>query len=334
MSNINWNQFLNNNYNNFQNANNVANTTNTSLNQNGTNLVQQQKTPLEVLLPNYIAQLANTSNELAELNRQQTVDMLKELLKMPKNFDKLLEQLTTMQMNSEQQITKTALLLLASRINLSQLADLLKGSSKEAMTNLYRMLAQFNQMGVSIKDEQLSQISKLISFISASSSSDVQSLRSTMLMYLPWLPLTDPDAFKLEISSKGAIESSIVEDSVTVLIATENYGNIKAFIYKTGDDSINLELNSSQTFPQKVFVDLMKEEAKKHSVNINYILSVNEIFNKEKNEKSQTQVYMNTSPGVNPFLLLMSNNVIRIIHETDSKENLRIQRKERTDGKS
>ena len=189
---------------------------------------QPQKTPLDVLLPNYIAQLSQTSTELADLNQQQTVKMLKELLQMPKNFEQFLTQLTTQNMpqGQQQQVVQTALLLLASHMNMQQLSSLLQNSSKEAMTNLYQMLAQYNQLGMSFKDEQLGQLSKLISFIAASSSSDVQSLRSTMLMYLPWLPLTDPNAFKLDIGKSGADDGGASNDSVTVLIATENYGNI------------------------------------------------------------------------------------------------------------
>ena len=333
MSNINWSQFLNN----FQNGFNGMNTNgiqNTPLNPTPQPLGQQQQTPLDVLLPGYIAQLSQTKSELKELDQQQTVKMLKELLNMPKNFDKLMEQLTTPNSNmqpAQQQAVKTALMLLASNLNLSQLSNLLQNSSKDAMTNLYQMLAQYNQIGISIKDEQLGQISKLISFISASSTSDVQSLKSTMLMYLPWLPLTDPNAFKLEIGQGGSDGGESDSDSVTVMIATENYGNISAYILKTEEDGIKIQAVSSQTFPLKDFITLMKEESKKYGININFETATKEAFNKEKNEHSQTQVYMNTSPGVNPFLLLISNSLIKNVHLIDSKENLRMLRKEKID---
>ena len=78
----------------------------------------------------------------------------------------------------------------------------------------------------------------------------------------------------------------------------------------------------------------MQEESIKYSININFLFSVKELFNKDKNEKTKTQVCMNTSPGVNPFLLLISNAVIKKVHIIDVKENLREQRKEKLDGKS
>ena len=328
MSNINWSQILTN----FASGmnNNVSNFVNKNANLLGAGPQMynppQQQAPQPQILPQTTQQLAQTTAELALLNQQQTANMLKDLLQMPKNFEQLLTQLSTMPKAEAQQ---TALMLLASSLNTSQLASMLQTNSKEAMTNLYKMLAQFNQLGLSIKDEQTSELSKLISLVSASATSDVQSLRTTMLMYLPWLPLTDPNAFKLEIASAGADGGVGADDFITLLISTENYGNIQATIYKTEQDGIKIELTTSQTFPQKDFVELMKEESKKHNININLLLAIKEAFNKKKEEKSETQVFMNTSPGINPFLLLISNTVIKHIHTIDYKENLREQRKEK-----
>ena len=328
MSNINWSQILTN----FASGmnNNVSNFVNKNANLLGAGPQMynppQQQAPQPQILPQTTQQLAQTTAELALLNQQQTANMLKDLLQMPKNFEQLLTQLSTMPKAEGQQ---TALMLLASSLNTSQLASMLQTNSKEAMTNLYKMLAQFNQLGLSIKDEQTSELSKLISLVSASATSDVQSLRTTMLMYLPWLPLTDPNAFKLEISSAGADGGVGADDFITLLISTENYGNIQATIYKTEQDGIKIELTTSQTFPQKDFVELMKEESKKHNININLLLAIKETFNKKQEEKSETQVFMNTSPGINPFLLLISNTVIKHVHTIDYKENLREQRKEK-----
>lgn len=325
MTNINFNQFSNNFSNNYNgiNTNNVQN--NIPLNNNPAP-IQQQSTPLEVLFPNYIAQLQQTTSELASLNQQQTINMLKELLQFPKNFEQLLTQLLS---DSQQSNTQNLLLLLSSCLDLSKLSSLLQTNSKEALTNLYQMLAQYNQIGVSIKDEQLNQFTKLISLISASSSSDIQSLKTVMQMYLPWLPLTDPNAFKLEISSSGTNGSDSSDDFVTILISTENFGNLQTNIYKTDNDGIKIDLISSETFPQKEFTILMKEESVKYNININFDLSQKEVFNKDKKEKSDMQICMNTSPGVNMFLILISNAVIKNVHIIDSKENLKEQRKEK-----
>ena len=258
--------------------------------------------------------------------------MLKELLQLPKNIEQLLAQLTTKDTQINQ---KTALLLLASHLNINDLSSLLKTNSKDALNNLYQMLAQYNQAGVSVKGDQLNDLAKLISLVSTATTSDVQTLKTTLLMYLPWLPLTDPNAFKLEIGNSGADSAIGSDDSVSILISTEHYGNLQADVYKTQEDGIKIQLISSQTFPQKDFIIFMQEESKKYNININLDMAQKEAFNKDKIKKSETQVFFNTSPGVNPFLIAISCSVIKCVHLIDEKEKLKEQRKEKLDnGKS
>lgn len=333
MSNINWGQIISN----FASAmnNNVARFASKNANLLGAspqmyNPPQTPKTPQQVL-PQTTQQLAQTTAELALLNQQQNTNMLKDLLKLPKNFEQLLTQISTMPDKATQ---KTALLLLTSTLNTAELSALLQNSSKDAMSNLYKMLAQFNQVGMTMKDEQTSELSKLISFVAASATSDVQAVRTTMLMYLPWLPLTDPNAFKLEIANNGGDEAKENDDYISIMIQTENYGNLQADIYRTKEDGILIQITSSETFPQKDFIQLMNEESKKYSVDINLDMAQKEAFNKDKNEKKQTEIFINVSSGINPFLLLISNSVIKTIHTIDEKENLREQRKEKINGES
>lgn len=331
-------------FNNFQNGfnfhqqNNIPTPSNAPVNQVN-NLVpsslQNQNKPATLLnvLTNTAIQLQSTAKELASLNEQQTVNMVKDLLKFPKQFEQLISRLTT---DVKLTNSQTAILLLSSNMNLPQLSQLIQNSSKEAMSNLYKMLADYNKLGVSMKDEQLSHITKIISFISASSASDVQSLKTTMLMYLPWLPLTNPETFKLEIGSNSDNNSEAIGlDSVGVLLSTKNYGNLQAQILKTDEDGIKIEVISSETFPLQDFVELMKLESKRYSININFDLAKKPEFNKDNVQKSETEVFLNTSPGVNPFLLLISNSLIKNVHELDEKETEKWQQKENMEnGKS
>ncbi len=323
MTNINPFQFTNSFINGYNTAR-TANAQNNTVLQNGQNENAVLNQPSQTILPKTMQQLSQTTAELAMLDNQQTIDMLKQLLNMPKNFEQLLSQLTSSKDGINQSL---GLLLLAANTDLSALSNLLKNNSKEAMTNLYQMLAQYNKIGMNLKDELISDITKYISFVAASSNNDVQTLKAAILMYLPWLPLTDPNAFKLEIGNKGGSDDNAGDDYISILITTVNYGNLQADVYKTAQDGIKIQLISSQTFPQKEFTVLMQEESKKYSININFELAVKESFNKEKAEKSNTQIYMNTSPGVNPFLLLISNALIKNVHIIDSKEDLREKRK-------
>ncbi len=323
MSNINLGQFFNNLSSNIGRMA-ADSLQNAAMQENSAYTEQQINANMKTLFPNTTAQLSQTAAELALLNQSQTINMVKDLLNMPKNMEQLISQLTLFSANSSQ----TAELLLSSNLDLSQLSSLLQNSSKTALTNLYQLVAQYNQLGMSLKDEQLGEISKLISFVSASSSSDVQSLKTSLLLYLPWLPLTDPDAFKLSVEENQTSSGSAGEDSVTVLISTKNYGNLQCSILKTKEDGINIDITSSETFPRNDLTSLMQEESKKYNVNINIEYTVKASFNKEKNEP-KTQVCMNISSGLNPFLIIISCSVIKNVHLIDSKENLRELRKEK-----
>lgn len=283
----------------------------------------------DILFPKTAEQLAKTTAELELLDMKQTNQMLKELLKFPKNFDNLIEQIAVKQQSTNQQ---TALMLLSSTIDMSKLSSLLQNGSKDAINNIYQLLAQYNQIGITVKEEQVSQITKLLSVVSSSVSSDTQSMRTIMLMYLPWLPLNDPNIFKFDISKKSSDGGGDCIDEVSVLIKTENYGNLKADILKTDEDGIKIALATSETFPQKDFELLMKEESRKNNININITFSKKASFNRKiEEELKKTQVCMNTSPGVNPFLILISSAVIRHVHFIDSKDSIRELRKERMD---
>ena len=287
MSNINWGNFLNNFSNNFNrvsqsNAQNAQNTQNVANQQSAQTNQQTAYYVAEPFLPQTTAQLNQTMAHLANLTQQQTVNMLKDLMNFPKNFEQLLTQLTT---NSTAVNKEAFLLMLASTIDMSKLSAMLQNNSKEATSNLYQLLAQYNQLGLSLKDEQLNQLTKMIAFVAASSTSDVQTLKTTMLMYLPWLPLTNPEALELKMYSEDG-SNKISDDSISIFIQTENYGNVQADVYKTDKDGIKINIISSETFPQKDFENLMRDESRKHSININLDMAIKEAFSKEKQEKS------------------------------------------------
>ncbi len=330
MTNINPFQFINS----FINGYNTAKMSDFNSGLIGKNAGQNNSQDLtfQNILPQTTEQLSKATAELSSLNPQDTINMLKELLNFPKNIEQFLSNLAD---KSKDINMNTALLLLSSNLDINALSKLLQTNSKEALSNLYQMLAQFNQMGLTLKDEQMTEISKLIAFVSSSSVSEVQSMKTLMLMYLPWLPLTDPNAFKLEIEKKANDDVKGSDDSVTILIATENYGNLQADVYKTDKDGILVSLITSQTFPHNELLVLMKEESKKYNININFDIAVKETFNKKEHDKFEHQVSINTAPGVNLFLLLISNSLIKNVHIVDSKQNLREKRKEMLDnGKS
>ena len=276
--------------------------------------------------PNTTMQLSQTMAELSLLNRTQTINMLKELLNFPKSMEQLISQLAIKEGDTN---AKVLTLISLSNIDLSELKTLIQSSAKEGITKLYKMVAEYNAIGIRIKEEQINEITKLITYISSVSNSEIQSIKTAITMYLPWLPLTDPEAFKLEITEKGGEKERENIDTITVLISTINYGNVQFKIYEIERNKILIDMSVSEKFPQKELISKIKEENKKNNVNIEAEIRVKRIENKDKNKERETKVYMNINKGIKANILVITTNIINKIHIIDKKEELRERREEK-----
>ena len=260
--------------------------------------------------------------EVSELEQQQTTQMVKELYQLPKELTEFLQLAT--KSNPKNPIGD----LLLAFLDLGDLSVLLQQNGKTALSKLFQMIAEFNRLGVQMKSQEITELAKLINTaIRQTTSTDVQTLKTVMLLYLPWLPLTDNEAFKLEITQKKEEEVSDSEDSITLLITTVNYYNVQASIVKNGQESVNVNVICSEEFPSSELQSGLDEKSVKFNVPINYEAKIQENQPKEKNEERKMKIFMNTSPGVNPFLLLIANSVLNIVHKIDDMDSLREKRK-------
>ena len=258
--------------------------------------------------------------EVNQLEQQQTTQMIKELFKLPKEITDFLQQAVNQGKNSEVRE------LLSVLIDLNQLSGMLQQNGKSALSNLYRIIAEYNRLGVSMKGQEITELAKMINTaIRQVTLTEVQTLKTVMLLYLPWLPLTDSEAFKLEITEKKEENASDSEDNITLLISTVNYSNLQAAISKTGQESVNVNVICSEDFPSNDLKNGLDEKSMKFNVPINFESKVHETP-KAKNEERKMKIFMNTSPGVNPFLLLIANSVLNIVHNIDDMNTLREQR--------
>ena len=100
-------------------------------------------------------------------------------------------------------------------------------------------------------NEQINETLKIInSCVSmAESGNPAQTLKSLMLLYLPWLPLNEGVGFDLEVETeKGENESN--NSKLTVLIQTVNYGNVKGVFTLTTSNSVDIYILCSEDFPK------------------------------------------------------------------------------------
>lgn len=237
---------------------------------------------------------------------------MKDLMNLPKEME---EVLVMLQNNSKSagDISK----ILATNIDVSTLAELMQKNGKEAMNKIILTMAEASRQGIT----DTSQLKDAIKYINASvsvASKDNPSLivKNFMLLYLPWLPLREGVDFDLEIenSSKG---DGGEETSVTILISTINYGNVKITIIQEAQNSITIIINCCEEFPKQELLKRINSESESHAIHSSVAFEQNSAKPAEIPTR-QAKVSLSDMNQVNPYLLLMANALIRNTIELDN----------------
>ena len=245
------------------------------------------------------------------LENLETALYVKDLMKLPKDMKELL---TFIQKNIE--TTPETAKLLTTNIDLNQISLLLQKNGKEAVNKLVMAMSEAAKQGIT----DLSEIKDTMKLINASISAagdknPAATLKSLMLLYLPWLPLQESVGFDLEIEeSQGGAEDS--ESSLTIMISTKNYGNIRATLVLTDGNNVSVFINCSETFPKEELLKRIKSEDKKHSLQSNIVFE-QKAMKQDENTTLQAKISMSNSKEISPFLLLMAHSVIKHTIEMD-----------------
>ena len=194
-------------------------------------------------------------------------------------------------------------------INLSEIAALIQANGKDAITKLILTMASAAKQGVS-DVSQLKDTAKLInaSIALASQENPTQTLKTLMLLYLPWLPLADGAGFDLEIEAGSSGEEN---DSVLVItITTINFGNITATLILETSNSVHVNISCTEEFPKDELMLRIQGEEKHYSMQS--VISFETVSSKPANiEQTKAKINMSSTNEINPYLLLMAHAIIR-----------------------
>lgn len=274
-------------------------------------IVNKSPSPETTILRNFNALTLSElkMNNFASLERGL---YMKNLMNLPKEMEEVL----VLIQNNAAKTTESAKLL-TQNINLEILAELIQQGGKEALNKLVMVMANASRQGLT----DVSQIKDAIKFInnSVSVAGDMnpeKTLKTFMLLYLPWLPLQEGVDFDLEIEgSQGGGEDS--ELSITILISTRNYGNIKVTLILVKGSSMSIFINCSDDFPKEELLKRLNAESKNHTIQSEIIFDQKPV-KKSETETPQAKISMSNLSEVNPFMLLMANAVIRHTIELDN----------------
>lgn len=276
------------------------------------NLKPNPKSPILVVNTFAIQQMPLQTMQMNHLEALDRALYVKDLMNLPKDLSQLLN---SIQKNVAQAEEMPAMF---SKININQIALLLQQNGKEAVNKLIMTMANASKQGIT----DFSQIKDAIKLINASVSTagqnnPAQTLKSLMLLYLPWLPLQESVGFDLEIeTAQGKSDDS--ESYITIMISTKNYGNIKVTLFLVGGNSVNILVNCSDNFPKDELLKRLKVESKNHSIQSSVVFEQKTI-KQDENAARQAKINLSNAKDVNPFLLLMAQAVIRHTIEIDTE---------------
>lgn len=195
-------------------------------------------------------------------------------------------------------------------INLGDIAALIQTNGKDAITKLILTMANASKQGITDLS-QLKETAKLInaSVALVSAENPQQTLKTLLLLYLPWLPLQEGTDFDLEIGS--AEDTSETQSVLIVTITTINFGVLKATLMLENSNSVHVSVECSKEFPKQELLQRIQDEEKSYSMQSD--ISFNEKTSNPKSDENQTKPKVNMSSNyeINPYLLLMAHSIIR-----------------------
>ena len=151
----------------------------------------------------------------------------------------------------------------------------------------------------------------------AESENPAQTLKSLMMLYLPWLPLNEGVGFDLEVdTATGENESN--DSKLTVLIQTKNFGNVKGVFTLTTKNSVDIYIICSEDFPKITLQKSLMEESSSHAMSSTIDIEAVTPKNKDMNENREAKVNLSATNEMNPYLLLMAHAFIRNVIFIDS----------------
>ena len=266
-------------------------------------MAAQSKTPL-----NAGPSLLQTINENILANQKALAQIFNDAEELTP--DKIQNQL--LQQNIQQAAAQkdAAALIFTGMIHLPAVSDLILKNSKQAVAALIAAMSSASKNGMT--NEQISQTLGIInSCISmAESGNSAQTLKSLMLLYLPWLPLNEGVGFDLEVETENG-ENDSNDSKLTVLIQTKNFGNVKGVFTLTTTNSVDIFIVCSEDFPKTLLQKSLMDEGTSHSMTMTIDVEAVEPKQTERVEKPEAKVNLSATNEMNPYLLLIAHAFIR-----------------------
>jgi hypothetical protein len=253
--------------------------------------------------------------------------LLRDLMSLPKEWSEFL--MLVGNNNDSAKLTLELLLLQNPKIDPNNIAMLLSQNSSKILDKLIKLttLTATATQGI----EQFRDIINIGNVMFANVSADKSEiLRNTLQLYLPWLPLNNPDLKLLEELKKEFNAKAGKAGETLFFITTKNIGQFKISIIpqeKTHSiDIANIVVKKDEELETRLKKQI-KDECSKAAVKIN--LTYNSSLTENEQEQEKQLYIINTDNSL--ISLILMQLVSKAIFEIDEKIALTNNRKNKID---
>lgn len=258
-----------------------------------------------------------TQMQLKQLNAMERSALLKELFNFPADLQEFLKMVITEGKTAVSQ--KELAILMTQSLDFSKLVVILQKNGKEAVEKLAKMITVLNQSGI-FNTQQLKELSTVINAsIAVSDSNPAQVLKNIMLLYLPWLPLTENTGFNIGFEEGSEKKEKEAEETVTIIITTKNFGVVKIFLFKE-ENNINIEITCAENFPKDDLKTAINAENTLKNTKI--ACATRKLTETETETKAETKINFSGTSKISPKMLIITHTLVRLVLETDRREEL------------
>lgn len=288
------------------------------------NMKESMQSSARQIIPSHI----NFQNiQFNALSRVEQAILLKDLMNLPKEITSLLALLAFDNTDNKlvQELFKDATKL----ILISDIQKLLDTNSKELLNKLIKLI-QPTSGNIQNIDQLKELINAMQKLMPALNTQNNEVLKSVILMYLPWLPLVQPQDIHIEYEQKPASEEQSEDVSLVIYATTENIGRLKCVVISNNNDlNIQIEsLNYDESHKDYLSELIKKINLEVKSVKIKANAELLAYKSKELNRSERREVSIHHGQSVSPKVLMAAHIITRIIFEVDENISLKKKRTE------
>jgi hypothetical protein len=271
----------------------------------------------------------------SQLSQQEQSAFMKDLLNLPQDFKKFL-----VLMMDDKNNTKNFIELLKDpnqKLNANLIRELLDANSKEVLGKIIKLIQQSPE-NVQNHEMLKTLMAVLKGVVPGKESQPEEIFTQLILLYLPWLPLTENQKLEVRFEKKKGGQAESDENVAMVLyISTINLGRFKIVIIldtnnipdihiENTDDKEVCENNENREKILKNILENLKLEFKNDNMKANTKLFVT--AQKDYLGSGKREITVSKINNISPVVILTAQKIAQAIIEMDEKISLVIKRGE------